>query len=207
MIKNKYELKEDRLFYKYERFKNKIILKKIPYEIELTFIFYNCHINNKIHLSLRKSKERLKNSDYYYEGITTDLTKYIKKCRKCSITENLKVIRAPMKQIIENGPHFRIEMDILYLPDDIEKVSGCNYILDIIDIFSKWLFSYPLITKSSKEVLITFRKFIESFGVCKNSKLIKNVMLTNYCIENKIERLYSPPYYPQANGAQKKLKK
>ena len=26
-----------------------------------------------------------------------------------------------MKQIIENGPHFRIEMDILYLPDDIEK--------------------------------------------------------------------------------------
>ena len=106
-----------------------------------------------------------------------------------------------MKQIIENGPHFRIEMDIFYLPDDIAKVSGYNYILDIIDIFSKWLFSYPLITKSSKEVLIAFRKFIESFGVCKNSKLIKNVMLTNYCIENKIERLYSPPYHPQANGA------
>ena len=81
LIKNKYELKYDRLFYKYERFKNKIILKKIPYEIELPFIFYNCHINNKIHLSLRQSKERLQNSDYYYEGITTDLTEYIKKCR------------------------------------------------------------------------------------------------------------------------------
>ena len=111
-----------------------------------------------------------------------------------------------MKQIIENGPHFRIEMDIFYLPDDIAKVSGYNNILDIIDIFSKWLFSYPLITKSSKEVLITFRKFIESFGVCKklqtdNGLEFKYIMLTNYCIENKIERLYSPPYHPQANGA------
>ena len=63
-------------------------------------------------------------------------------------------------------------MDIFYLPDNIAKLSGYNYILYIIDIFSKWLFSFPLITKSSKEVLITFRKFIESFGVCKNSKLI-----------------------------------
>ena len=111
-----------------------------------------------------------------------------------------------MKQIIENVPHFRIEMDIFYLPDDIAKVSGYNYILDIIDIFSKWLFSFPLITKSSKEVLIAFRKFIESFGVCKklqtdNCLEFKNVILTNYCIGNKIERLYSPPYHPQANGA------
>ena len=65
-----------------------------------------------------------------------------------------------MKQIIENGHHFRIEMDIFYLPDDIAKVSGYNNILYIIDIFSKWLFSYPLIIKSSKEVLIAFRKFI-----------------------------------------------
>ena len=26
-------------------------------------------------------------------------------------------------------------------------------------------------------------------------------MLINYCIENKVERLYSPPYHPKANGA------
>ena len=67
-------------------------------------------------------------------------------------------------------------------------------------------FAFPLITKSSKEVLIAFRKFIESFGVCKklqtdNGLEFKNFMLTNYCIGNKIERLYSPPYHPQANGA------
>ena len=56
-----------------------------------------------------------------------------------------------MKQIIENGPHFRIEIDIFYLPDDIAKVSSYNNILDIIDIFSKWLFSYPLITERYNE--------------------------------------------------------
>ena len=99
MIKNKYDLIDDRLYYKYERFKNKIILKKIPYEIEVPFIFYSCHVNNKIHLSLRKSKEMLQKCDYYYEGITNDLVKYIKKCERCRISENLKIVKPPMKQI------------------------------------------------------------------------------------------------------------
>ena len=38
LIKNKYELKEDRLFYKYERFKNKIILKK--YHMKLINFYF-----------------------------------------------------------------------------------------------------------------------------------------------------------------------
>ena len=40
LIKNKYKIKDDRLYYLYERIKNKIIEKKIPFKIEIPFIFY-----------------------------------------------------------------------------------------------------------------------------------------------------------------------
>ena len=55
----------------------------------------------------------------------------------------------PKKLIIEEGPYFRYQMDIWYLPKDIAEASNYNYVLDIIDHFSKWLFSYPLKEKTT----------------------------------------------------------
>jgi len=159
LIKNKYKIKDDRLYYLYERIKNKIIEKKIPFKIEIPFIFYSCHINKQIHYSINKSKENLKNSEYYYEGIINDLLNYIYKFPKCSISKNIKSIHTPMKLLIEDGPHYQYQMDIWYLDDDIAQISGFNYILDIIDVFSKWVFSYPLVKKTGEEVLIALRKY------------------------------------------------
>ena len=161
---------------------------------------------NKIHFSLHKSKENLFKSEYYYEGITKDFLSYINKCHICNITKQITKINIPMKIIIENGPHYRYQMDIWYLPKDIGLSSGYNYVLDILDHFSKWIFSYGLKEKTGFEVLICLRKFILSFGICKklqtdNGLEFKNVLINNYCIENNIERIFSPPYHPQSNGS------
>jgi len=40
-----------------------------------------------------------------------------------------------MKVLVEDSPHFKIEMDLLYLNDDISKVCRYNYILDIVMYF------------------------------------------------------------------------
>ena len=77
IIKNKYIIKEDRLYYKYTRYKCKTIEKKIPYTIELPFIFLSVHIFKLMHFSINKSKENILNCDYYYKGITKDLLAYI----------------------------------------------------------------------------------------------------------------------------------
>ena len=51
IIKNKYIIKEDRLYYKYTRCKGKTIEKKIPYTIELPFIFLSAHVNKLMYFS------------------------------------------------------------------------------------------------------------------------------------------------------------
>ena len=90
-------------------------------------------------------------------------------------------------------------MDIWYLEDDIDKSTGFNYILDIIDIFSKWVFFYPLKYKNCQEILVALRKYIISFGICRklqtdNGREFRNAIINNFWIENNIEHLFSPPY-------------
>ena len=58
-------------------------------------------------------------------------------------------------------------MDLWYLDDDIAHISKYNYVLYILDHFSKWVFSYPLITKNANEILICLRRYILSFGLVK----------------------------------------
>lgn len=99
-----------------------------------------------------------------------------------------------MKLIIKEGPHYRYEMDIWYLEDDIAKSTGFNYIFDLIDVLSKWVFSYPLKHKNSQEILVALRKYILSFGICRklqtdNGGEFRNAIINNFCIENNIERL------------------
>lgn len=84
--------------------------------------------------------------------------------------------------------------------------------LDIIDIFPKFVFSYLLINKTADEVLIALRKYILSFGKFKklqtyNGLEFRNTIINNFCIENDIERIFSPPYQPQVNGAVKAVHK
>ena len=73
-----------------------------------------------------------------------------------------------MKIIIDNGPHYRYVADLWYLKGDIKEDTGYNYILDIIDHFSKWYNGYLLKTKNADEDLTKIEMYIENFGSCKN---------------------------------------
>ena len=65
----------------------------------------------------------------------------------------------PLKQITPEYPHYRYLADIWYLPDSIisqleENNTNEKYVLDIIEHITKYLKSYGLRNKTSKEVLI-----------------------------------------------------
>ena len=54
-----------------------------------------------------------------------------------------------MTQILDEGPHYRYQADIWYLTNELKTNNNYIYCLDIIDHFSKWLFSYLLQDKSA----------------------------------------------------------
>ena len=63
--------------------------KIIPYNIEAPIILYNVHIK-EIYYSFIKSKSNLFEDEYYYEGITTNLKKFIDGCQKSQASKFLK---------------------------------------------------------------------------------------------------------------------
>ena len=88
---------------------------------------------------------------------------------------------------------------------ELKDVTDYNYVLDIIDHFSKWYYGYLLKTKTAEEVLKNIEIFMENFGKCKilqtdNGTEFKNTLLERYCLENNIKLIHSSPYHPQTNG-------
>ena len=54
-------------------------------------------------------------------------------------------------------------MELWYLPNDLVEATNYKYIIDIVDIFSKWIWSYPVYNKTSASALRSFKKFVFSF--------------------------------------------
>ena len=55
-------------------------------------------------------------------------------------------------------------MDLCYLPKEISEVTNYKFVIDIIDHFSKWVWSYPVYEKNAIITLQCFKKFVFSFG-------------------------------------------
>lgn len=129
--------------------------------------------------------------EFYYETITADLKRFISNCERCDATRHLKKVNVPERAIINEGPRDEYQMDLWYLPPDMLKYTDFKYVFDIVDHFSKWLWSYPVKNKTAVEAMTCFKKFIFSFG--KPNKLhtdngaeYKNNLFNNFCKENGI---------------------
>ena len=120
---------------------------------------------------------------------------WYKNLLECPFCDNkkskFKQIRTGIKIIIDKGPHYGYIADLWYLAKDITRLSGYNYILDIIDHFSKRFYGYPFKTKKSDEISY-IDSFIQSFGKpvilqTDNGLEFCNTELNNYCINKDIK--------------------
>lgn len=116
----------------------------------------------------------------------------------------------PLNIIIINGPRDIIEIYWWYLDPILMHISNEKYIIDIIDQFSKWLWSSDLKDKSAKSVLFYIKKYINAFEPINkiktdNSTEFKNVLISEYLTNKKIKNIFTPVQHPQSNGCVEKV--
>ena len=78
---------------------------------------------------------------------------FIKEGVYCTNPNKFKSLIVKSKIIIEDVPHYRYIADLWELPKSIKKQCNHNYIIDIIEHFSKCYGGYILETKEESEVL------------------------------------------------------
>ena len=179
---------------------------KIPFMKEKEIIVINFH-NNFNHCGRDAIVTLIKKEGWYWYGFFKDIETMIKDCPQCDNAKGkFKKFKPTIKVISDNGPHYRYICDIWYLSKEISETTGFNYILDIIDHFTKWYQGYCIKTKSSKEVFSCIDGFIQAFGKpvilqADNGTEFSNTDLNNYCINNNIKLVHGRPRHPQSQGA------
>ena len=131
---NKIEKLENGIFLDRE----KVILKKIPFIHEVLPIINRIH-NENGHISYKTLARKFLEEDNYLDGIELITEEYFKECAECHAKFfSKKLIQSP-KIIIDEGPYYRMLVDITYLDKNFYKVkTNYKYIIDSIDHFSKF---------------------------------------------------------------------
>ena len=123
----------------------KIIFAKIPYTNEIILICNNIHISLG-HESFFKCKKQLLESEYYWEGCTPILESVSKNYHICAKTKSKVTIKKKPKQTIIKGPHIKYLIDLWELENNLSEMADYEYIVTIVDHFSKLLLRYyPII--------------------------------------------------------------
>ena len=116
--------------------------------------------------------------------------------------------RRTIKSVIVSRPNAYYQVDLIEL--QLENLShfnaGYKYVLNIIDIFSKYLYSYPLKSKDAKTLVTTFTSWLNSLehhptvvqsdnGSEFIAKEVKE-LFKSY----GVKQVFSNSYTPQSNG-------
>lgn len=105
-----------------------------------------------------------------YSGIKREiLRQYLSKCKACIVNEPLKR-NDPIRNIVAKSVFERVQIDLVDLSKYESQNEGFKWILNIIDCYSKYLFSYKLKAKSG----ILVNLFL--FRCRRNSEIYLRIM-------------------------------
>ena len=157
------------------------------------------------HQSYSKIKEKLNEYKIYYKGISYDALNITNLCNVCIQNNAVFYKREPCKQIIMSKPKDRYLMDITYIPIELIENNEYKYNLNVIDHFSKFLFSFLLKNKNAKSIVSNletcFKKYENPKQIgCDNGSEFNNSAVKSLLNNNNILMITGKPYNPHSQG-------
>ena len=144
--------------------KKQIIFKTIiPPKYENSILkFYHYNNGHKGYLYLGRD---IINAGFYFEQLYLKCNNYIKNCHIC-IPNKKNIFHKPaLIQILTKGPKEVYQLDITDIPEKLKKDDTTNYLLCIIDQFSKYGLAYIIQNKKAENILNYLKDFIVKNGI------------------------------------------
>ncbi|GBN40791.1 Transposon Tf2-6 polyprotein [Araneus ventricosus] len=155
------------------------------------------------HFGVRKTFEFIRHK-YQWKGMFLDTKNFCEHCEKC--LENKPKAKLTQTQMIPKrnlAPGQCIAIDVVgKLP---RSTDNKNFILTIIDHYSRYLEAYPLQNITSRTIINCLNKYFANFGLPKflitdnATNFISNEMV-EFLDRLNIQHRKSSIYYPMANG-------
>ena len=134
----------------------------------------------------------------YWPGMDADIENLVKQCSKCQAAAKLPAREAPIPWTPTEKPWSRIHIDFA------GPINGVSYLI-VVDSYSKWPEVVPLTSTTSTTTIAVLRRIFSQHGlpdtvVSDNGSQFTSAPFRDFCRQNGIEHVCSPPYHPQSNG-------
>ena len=122
------------------------------------------------HLGIQNTLARI-HQRYYWPNMSTDVASYVRACKKCAETKHGHLPKAPLIPLpVPSGPFKVIHIDTLKLHT---PSCGNNYILTMVDSFSKLLITKAIKNKTALTISkAIFECIIQRYGCMINELVI-----------------------------------
>ena len=168
-------------------------------------LFEHCHDHPSAgHMGMNKTLERMKRYAIWYKMQESCLV-YVKSCAVCN--RQKKPHRKPKAHQVcyhSGSPLERIHIDIL--GPLVETPRGNQYVLVVVDQFTKWVECYALPDQTAERVASTLvTEFIGRLGCplelhSDQGRNFESHLFRNVCKMLQIAKTRTTPYRPSANG-------
>jgi len=112
-----------------------------------------------------------------HRAVPSQSKKNIKKWLKAQTTATIhKPIRHKFKtnSIYVKGLNDLVQMDLADVSNLAKYNNGVNFLLILINCFSRYVHAYPVKTKSAEEILAVFQKYFKTLGPTSHPKAINS---------------------------------
>ena len=204
LLKERLCLKSDVLYYEWVDTVDRRFCLVVPTSLKKV-VLELCHDSKTAgHLGQQKTYHRVRQS-FYWHNLSQDCTEYVKGCSICNQNKKPHIKpRAALKSYHAGFPMERVHLDILGPFNTSE--SGNNYILMMIDQFTKWIEMAALPDQTAASVAYKFvTHFIVTFGCpmevhTDQGRNFDSNLFQALCDELQIAKTRTTPYHPSSNG-------
>jgi hypothetical protein len=156
--------------------------------------------------------QKILRAGYFWPTIFKDCINTVQKCHPCQIfSKKMHAHPTPLHPVVAVGPFAK--WGINFTTCKPPSVVGHNYIIVVVDYFTKWEEAMPTFSNDAKTVaLFVFNHIIACFGVPKSivtdhGSHFCNSMMTKLSTLLHFDQEHSSPYYPQENGQVESINK
>ena len=202
--KSQLKLESDLLYYIWKDDLSDCLLFIVPRKLKDMVMSLNHDLPLSGHMGIAKTLSRIKLSFIWY-GIFKDVELFVKLCGVCNKNKKATVRpKAPLGQYHVGSPMERVNIDILgpFTP----SAKGNQYVLMIVDHFTKWLECFPLPHQTAEEVAkCVVDGFISRLGCpveihTDQGKNLNGKLFASMCELLQIAKTRTTPYRPCSNG-------
>ena len=162
-------------------------------------------LNEEHECSHKGIKKMIKSINQKYYGIPVEeIKEFVKNCKDCIGFNNLNTVKITLINEITKK-YDRYMMDCVDLRKYADQNDGYSWILNIMDTYTKYLWSFKMKNKSAENVKECLDTLFKNFGVpvelqSDNGKEFANSLLETYLKKLNIKIIHGRPRNPKSQG-------